>query len=527
LGQQDLLLGFVRQVARHSGLQGDSLDGLLRAAHACLLDGTGVSEVGWLDVDVAGEDMLLVHEIGLAQAALSAGLADASAAIAAASTAAAAASYVETSAPRHLVGDDGAAWIPVRGVDGVVAIVRIALPAGDEPSDEMLAFAGEVIDELASALLRHWRDVQHRDRADVLREAQRSTHSGCFEWDTVTNKVRWSDELFRIFGYDPQSFEPTFEEFLEQIHPDDRDAVRASVYEAYEERRDYRIEERIIRPDGSVRLLSSRGQVITNERSEPVKIIGSCLDVTDTRRVIEDLAATERRLAEIDDRRNQALEINDNVVQGLATASYALQLGMTEEASVAVQGTLFAARSMIDERLSHGGADVEAAGWVRERPAPAFLSPTAAPDPTAPRAPRAQRAQPPTSEGLLRVVIADDSADIRLLVSFSLRGDQGFQVVGEAADGLEAIAQAARLQPDVMLLDLAMPELDGLAAIPAIREASPHTRIVMLSGFDAGTAANLAIERGAAAFIEKGRMDLSLGKTIRDICDAPSDNDRV
>ena len=471
MDSRDRLLGFYRRAAEHSALTGDSLADLLRAARDDLVACTGASRLAYEPGEPVGEDLLLRHEVALDEALVEAGI--------------------------EAVGADGAdLLLPVRGVEGVLFALRLD---GVDPAGRDVAAA--IVELLTVTLHRHWREVQHEERAGALQEAQRHTQVGCFEWDIVTNKVRWSDELFRIYGCEPQSFEPTFEEFLERIHPEDRDAIRASVFRAYEERRDYRIEERILRPDGSTRLLSSWGHMITNEQSEPVKIIGSCQDVTDMRRTMAELAATERRLAEIDARQGQALEINDNVVQGLAAAAYALQLGLHDQAAAAVQGTLAAARSMVDDLLEASG-DLESRRLVREQPAAPVLGD--GPWPT-----------PAVGDGPLRVVIADDAADIRLLVGLSLAEDGGFQLVGEAGDGLEAVALVTEHRPDILLLDLAMPKMDGLSVIPLVRAESPDTRIVVLSGFDARTAAAPALELGATAFIEKGAVGPSLGECIR------------
>jgi PAS domain S-box-containing protein len=468
---RDRLLGFYRRAAEHSALAGDSLAALFRAARDDIVAGTGASQVRHVPGEAVGEDVLLRHEVALDEALAAAGI--------------------------HAAGADGAGMLlPVRGVDGELFALR--LDGADGATSD---FAAAIVEVLTATVHRHWREVQHEQRANALREAQRHTQVGCFEWDIVTNKVRWSDELFRIYGCEPQSFEPTFEEFLERIHPDDRDAIRESVFTAYEERRDYRIEERILRPDGSTRLLSSWGHMITNEQTEPVKIIGSCQDVTDIRRTMAELAATERRLADVDARQGQALEINDNVVQGLAAAAYALQLGLNDEAAAAVQGTLAAARSMVDGLLEASG-ELESRRLVREQPAAPVLGD--GPWPT-----------PNRGDGPLRVVLADDAADIRLLVGLNLAEDGGFQLVGEAADGLEAVALVAQHHPDILLLDLAMPKLDGLSVIPRVRAESPETCIVVLSGFDARSAARVTLDLGATAFIEKGSVGPSLGDRIR------------
>ena len=103
----------------------------------------------------------------------------------------------------------------------------------------------------------------------------------------------------------------------------------------------------------------------------------------------------------------------------------------------------------------------------------------------------------------LRVVIADDAATMRALLRDLLGASPSFQVVGEAADGEEAVRLSAREQPDMVLLDLAMPNLDGLGAIPRIRACSPASRIVVLSGFGAGRLAQRALDVGADAYLEK------------------------
>jgi DNA-binding NarL/FixJ family response regulator len=104
----------------------------------------------------------------------------------------------------------------------------------------------------------------------------------------------------------------------------------------------------------------------------------------------------------------------------------------------------------------------------------------------------------------IRVLLCDDVQAFRALVRYSLEDEDGIEVVGEAADGNEGVRQAQSLQPDVVLLDLSMPECDGLEAIPAMVERSPHSRIVALSGFTADRMAAPVIARGARAYLEKG-----------------------
>jgi DNA-binding NarL/FixJ family response regulator len=103
----------------------------------------------------------------------------------------------------------------------------------------------------------------------------------------------------------------------------------------------------------------------------------------------------------------------------------------------------------------------------------------------------------------IRVLVCDDVEAFRALMRYALQEDPGIEVVGEAADGMAAIGAAESLQPDVVLLDLTMPVLDGIDAIPAVLERVPAARVVALSGWGAERMAEAALEQGAIAYVEK------------------------
>jgi DNA-binding NarL/FixJ family response regulator len=102
------------------------------------------------------------------------------------------------------------------------------------------------------------------------------------------------------------------------------------------------------------------------------------------------------------------------------------------------------------------------------------------------------------------VLICDDNDAMRALLGEIVRSDSGLRVVGEASDGNDAVAQATRLQPDVILLDLAMPIRSGLEALPDLRNAAPDARVVVYSGFAGGIVADELIALGATCYLEKG-----------------------
>src|SRR3954449_7964853 len=104
----------------------------------------------------------------------------------------------------------------------------------------------------------------------------------------------------------------------------------------------------------------------------------------------------------------------------------------------------------------------------------------------------------------IRVLLCDDAEGFRALMRVSLADDPSIEVVGEAADGLEGVEAAAELQPDVVLLDMSMPHMGGLQAIPKMRRRAPRTSIIGLSSLGAARMRGPAIEIGAHDYLEKG-----------------------
>ncbi len=471
--------------------------------------------------------------------------------------------------------------------------------AADDPA--VLALA---ITALDAHLARAQTEASLADLTTRVDNAQLLAEMGDYDWHIPSDTNTWSDQLFRIYGYEPGSFHPSYEKFLSLIHPDDRERITEVHQNAYATGEPYQMIERIVRPDGEVRYLSSNGQVIMDSEGTPVRMRGTCVDITervladrerdriaarfqglvdsspdailvlgDDLRVLEanqgarqllggearghriheilpgwpengtsavrasglrgndlsldvttvavkpaddaapanhtlvalflrdararlDREAMAARLAESQLRRRQALEINDSVVQGLVAAVYALEQGSVSTSSSYLDTTLAAARAMMDDLLAPlDGQGLQPGDLVRTAPAAIGERP-GVPDP------RQEQSMPEQRKH--RVLVVDDAEELRMLLRMRMEARSGLTVVGEAGDGVAAVELASELQPDLVMLDVAMPRMDGLEALPLIRAAVPGVRVVVLSGFNQSTLADKAREAGADQYVVKG-----------------------
>ncbi|WP_148613805.1 response regulator [Nocardioides rubriscoriae] len=116
------------------------------------------------------------------------------------------------------------------------------------------------------------------------------------------------------------------------------------------------------------------------------------------------------------------------------------------------------------------------------------------------------------------VVVIDDRAEIRELIEAQLAQSTRVRVIGAAGDGRSGIETVRQLQPDVVLLDLGMPTMDGLEALPLLRSAAPDAKIIVLSGFQELSQAQQALDAGAHLYLEK-TLSLQLADVIEEAVD--------
>jgi DNA-binding NarL/FixJ family response regulator len=120
------------------------------------------------------------------------------------------------------------------------------------------------------------------------------------------------------------------------------------------------------------------------------------------------------------------------------------------------------------------------------------------------------------SQSAVRVVVADDAAQLREILVDALGREPDLLVVGQAADGQEALDAVREHQPDVLLLDLSMPVLDGLDVLRRLREVSPQVAVVVFSGYGTPELAQTCTALGAAGYVKKGTPVAELAQVLRD-----------
>jgi PAS domain S-box-containing protein len=136
--------------------------------------------------------------------------------------------------------------------------------------------------KLKSEIQKHKQaDEAVRRSEATLAEAQRIARLGNWDWDILINNLSWSDEIYRIFGLNLKESVPTYDLFLNSVHPDDRDFVKDSVNKALYQNEPYSIDHRIVLPDGTGRIVHEEAEIYRNHTGQAIRMIGTVLDITE------------------------------------------------------------------------------------------------------------------------------------------------------------------------------------------------------------------------------------------------------
>ncbi|MGR3319703.1 MAG: PAS domain S-box protein, partial [Candidatus Anammoxibacter sp.] len=146
------------------------------------------------------------------------------------------------------------------------------------------------------------RDITERKKAEEglrmseanLAEAQRIGHMGNVEWDIVNDKVYMSEEVYQIYGLKPDDFGNNYQAYKSTVHPDDIEFYEKSTNEALYKNKPYRIEHRIIRPDGAVRIVHKHAVVTFDDAGKPIRMFGTVHDITERKKREDELLKTQK-----------------------------------------------------------------------------------------------------------------------------------------------------------------------------------------------------------------------------------------
>ena len=165
---------------------------------------------------------------------------------------------------------------------------------------DLFAVVDGILEKLLLQRMVREQDEKIRSREQQLSEAQKITHLGSWEWDMASGTVAWSDELYRICGLEPESIPPSWEAFLERVHPGDREVLEGSLHRAIDAGEPQATQYfRLVRPDGSARIIRFQSEIVREPSGRPVSLVGTCHDVTELRGAQAALRASEQRFFKI------------------------------------------------------------------------------------------------------------------------------------------------------------------------------------------------------------------------------------
>jgi PAS domain S-box-containing protein len=255
--------------------------------------------------------------------------------------------------------------VRLRQADGSYRwVLRRAVPLRDEQGNIVKWYGtGTDIDDLKRT------EVALRESEAYLAEAQRLSRTGSFGWELSRSELRWSEETFRIFEYDPATDTPTIAHVLRRVHPGDLSAVRDAIDRVTQEAKDWDLDHRLLMPDGRVKHVHVVARAARH--ASGLEFIGAVMDVTATKRAQREVRrARERALearftAALKERTRLAREIHDTLLQGFTGVALQLTAAARRAGDAETAATLDAVVALAQRTLD----DARQAVWDLRAPA--------------------------------------------------------------------------------------------------------------------------------------------------------------
>ncbi|MGL5082077.1 MAG: GAF domain-containing protein [Microcoleaceae cyanobacterium] len=206
----------------------------------------------------------------------------------------------------------------------IVAFAGYSLVIKDELLGVMAIFSPHplpeiLLEEVASIASSIALGIDRKQAEDKLRSsesslatAQRVAHVGNWDWEILTQKVTWSEEMFRIFGQHPNQGEPGYAQLIRQIHPEDRELWRRNVKQVLDVGQFAEFDCRIVHPDGSVHHIEARGEGLYDSQGRMIRALGTALDITERKHSegkVRQMAEREKALSNIIQQMRRSLEL--------------------------------------------------------------------------------------------------------------------------------------------------------------------------------------------------------------------------
>jgi PAS domain S-box-containing protein len=166
-------------------------------------------------------------------------------------------------------------------------------------SDDDLAVMKVVADQVAIAMARVRSEEKLKQITERFEMAQQAAEVGTWDWDVVTGHIEWSNQMFNLFGLDPQETPASFESWKSIMNPQDAETASFRINEALLHRTTLNSEYRIVLPDGEIRWINAIGEGKYDGQGRPIRMIGICMDITGSKKAEESLRESEERYREL------------------------------------------------------------------------------------------------------------------------------------------------------------------------------------------------------------------------------------
>lgn len=233
-------------------------------------------------------------------------------------------------------GSAGRVDVPLQSHGGKLRWFQAALTPVTSSDERVVG----VLWQLSDVTPRRKEEERLRLSESMMTDTQGVAHLGTWEWDPKDPHATWSPELYRIYGLD-ESHVPSFEDYLERVHPEDRQRVIDATNGVFKDHRPYSHDERIFRPDGTIRWLHTWAQAVKDEDGRLLRLVGVCQDITE--RKTAELEVAQR----LQEKEVMLKEIHHRVKNNLQVVASLLNLQSNASTSSQVKASLGEARDRV------------------------------------------------------------------------------------------------------------------------------------------------------------------------------------